>query len=111
MKEEITVSLRDRIISVPLAELLSCGKYAGSDSYECQVATRDKADIGGLLFNFDPIFCGSGVELHKSMDSSWGFHYGHLILLALQFALLVAVVQEERLMSAVSKCLRGRKVQ
>lgn len=61
MNEEITISIRDKIISVPFKDIVSCGKYQKSNSYECQLKIVEKADVGGLLFNFDPIFCNSGV--------------------------------------------------
>ena len=61
MNEEITISVRDRIISVPFKDLVNCGKYQTSNSYECQIQTQEQADVGGTLLYFDPIFCNSGV--------------------------------------------------
>lgn len=36
-EQELTVALKDRVISVPLTSLIECGKYSNSDSYECEV--------------------------------------------------------------------------
>lgn len=109
INEEITVSIRDRIISVPFKDIVTCGKYQNSDSFECQLIIKDNADVGGLLLYFDPIFCNSGVELHREIDDSWGFHYSHLILLVLQFALLIFLVKDEKVVSFLSKIINGRK--
>jgi hypothetical protein len=109
MNEEITISIRDRIISVPFKDIVSCGKYQNSDSYECQLKTKENPDIGGLLLYFDPIFCNSGVELHRFIDDSWGFHYSHIILLVLQFLLLILLLKDEKVLSIVNEILRGKK--
>lgn len=106
----VSLSVRDRVVAVPLRELFVCGKYAGSDSYECQVDTKGKADLGGLLLYFDPVVCSSGFELQRSAEDSWGFHYSHLALLGLQFLLLGALSQEERVLAAARRLL-GRSKQ
>ena len=106
---QVTLSVRDRIVAVPIRELFACGKYANSDSYECQANTKGKADLGALLLYFDPVLCSSGLELHRSMDDSWGFHYSHLALLALQFLLLGLLVQEERVLAAIRRLLGRSK--
>lgn len=109
MNEEITVSIRDRIISVPFKDIVTCGKYQNSDLFECQLTIKDNADVGGMLLYFDPIFCNSGVELHREIDDSWGFHYSHLILLVLQFILLVFLVKDEKVVGFLSNIINGRK--
>jgi hypothetical protein len=66
LSTDVTVSVRDQIISVPFSALLRCGKYANSvDNYECEVNERPEADVGGLLFDFDPVFCDVGLELDR----------------------------------------------
>lgn len=65
--------------------------------------------MGGALLYFDPILCNSGVELHKSIDDSWGFHYSHIILLILQFLLLVFLVKDEKVMGILNKILEDSK--
>lgn len=94
LKEEMTLSVRNRIISVPLKELLSCGQYSGSDSYECEVKVGKTAELGGLLFSFDPVLCGAGVELEEGAGDTWGYSTGHLVLLVLQACLLGCLVNE-----------------
>ena len=39
--------------------------------------------MGGLLFDFDPCFCGGGVELHQSIPEWWPYHYSHVVLMVL----------------------------
>lgn len=33
LEQEVTVALRDRVLSIPIRELLHCGKFSTSDSY------------------------------------------------------------------------------
>lgn len=65
--------------------------------------------MGGLLLYFDPIICSGGIELHRSMDDSWGFHYSHIVLLILQFLLLGLLVQDERVLNAIRRLLSRSK--
>lgn len=58
---QLTLSVRDRVVAVPMRELFVCGKYANSESYECQANTKGKTDLGGLLLYFDPFLCSSGL--------------------------------------------------
>lgn len=59
--------------------------------------------MGGLLLFFNPIICSSGIELHRSIDESWGFHYSHIGLLILQLAVLGLLIKEENVIKVVSK--------
>lgn len=45
-------------------------------------------ELGGLIFDFDPVFCGNAIEFDSEPVSVWGYHYSHIILLVLQFCLL-----------------------
>lgn len=110
LQQEVTVALRDRVLSMPISQLLHCGKFSTSDSYECELKDQKVADVGGLLFEFDPTFCGSGLELDTPNESSWEFHYSHLGLLILQFLLLWCLVKEERVAKMVNSAL-GLKTQ
>jgi hypothetical protein len=46
-----------------MKEVLDCGWFSKSETYECEVSTSNNADMGALLFNFDPVLCPKGMEL------------------------------------------------
>ena len=43
LASEVTVSVRDSIISVPLSSLARCNRYVNSQEYECEVEVRQEA--------------------------------------------------------------------
>ena len=104
LQQEVTLSLRDRVISVPLRSMLHCGKYASSELFECEVAMGKEADVGGLLWDFDPSFCGSGVEWEEG-QGGWEYCYSHVVLLLLQALLLVCLAREDRVANLVNGAL------
>ena len=52
--------------------------------------------MGGLLFNFDPCFCGGGVELEQTVPDWWPYHYSHAVLMVVQLVALVVVLKAEK---------------
>ena len=108
LSTDITISIRGQIISVPISSLVHCGKYATSNTFECEVEVKDVGDVGGLLFDFDPTLCGEGVEIDAGNESDWEYHYTHLLFLIAQFVLLGCLVRSEKVSKMVKDTVEGK---